>query len=176
MIPRPSQRIFTLWYISICVAGAAASLSGCGKADTPTRDKRLTTLTQQQSVRARQAAQTFFSIFFNEVQRGRLSASGRQDLRAVTTPAILTELVRASENVRHETPPCRTNELLLTPRQHDSALAETIVTCGGKELAYGVELSAQRQTWVVRDLRDARFDTRGRCTGVTCGAPAGPTA
>lgn len=151
-----------------CLASSAIWLSSCGKETVDDGRPASGGLGPEQTVRVHRAAHMFFSVFFNEVQSGSLSADGRRDLRTVTTAAVQRDLVRASQNVRPQAAQCRTKEFFLTPRAQDRVLAEAIMSCGSKEVGYGVEFVEQMGAWVVRDLRDERFDRRGRCIAVTC--------
>lgn len=155
-----------------CSASAVIWLFGCGKATVDGGQAGSGGLGREQTHRAERAARVFFSAFFNEVQAGSLSAEGRQKLSSVTTPAVLEDLVRASQSVGNQAAPCLTKEFHLTPRAQGRVLAETVMLCDGLEVGYGVEFVEQRDIWVVKDLRDGRYDRRGRCRAVTCQLPS----
>lgn len=151
-----------------CSVSAMIWLFGCGEATVDVDQPESGGLGREQTDRVERAARTFFSVFFNEVQSGSLSAHGRRELRHLTTPAVLEDLVRTSQNVRPQAAPCRTKKFVLTPRSQGSVLAETIVSCDGLEVGYGVQFVEQRGTWIVRELRDGRYDRRSRCIAITC--------
>ena len=152
----PQKPACASWYDEVVfrvlvVLCLAVMVVGCGNPRQETKADQATAL---------RAAREFYDTFFNGHQRGEMTTTGWQQLRAVTTRAVYARLRSEYANLRragHGVGGPRCSIRTLTLRQDgDSAVAPVVALCGGRAVGHGVGLARVSGDWKVSNLRDLR--------------------
>lgn len=126
-----------------------------------------------------QTSRTFVGVYFNQLQKGLLTPEVASQLRGVTTASVHRQLLRKYRRVSAQRRgsryarskldsrgECYATAVRLIVRTPKLVIADPDYSCG---IGWGFELTfAPDGGWRVGSLRDARFDSRGRCVAPSC--------